>query len=1231
MREKNWLKKNAILVVGILFLGLSLVLDSVALPWLTSFYVNQKLHWIQQDILDKEHTADKMLANLASMPPEKLFRQQREIYRQSNDKHIFLYIIQDAQLRFWTTNTAAPQKIQADAFSHLQQLGNGKYLQKNILRGNVAYIALIPIEYKYPYENQYLQNRLALNGAENLDLKFLLSRGRGKPYFNEDKQYLFSLAAEPGPKSLAWITTIFLLGVALCAISIHRRMVYFIKRGNFPRAAGLFLILTGSATFFWKILKAPHTFFAWPGFSAVYYGNPNLFASLGDLFIFTVLLAYSVYFILLLKRISFANSTWNKVFSSINIIAGYLFSALIVKVIRSLVLDSLISFDLSNIFSLNFYSFVGIFIIISWIAILIVWCYIQVKNSYSLYDLPVQWITFLIVNTVMSLLILRLIAWPFWIGAGYAFLCYLGFYISLKRNYIRKLQSLAYYTVLSALFVTIILSRYNIENQLEEQRVVAARIINERDAIAEFLFNNVYDNLQNDIYVQNYFINPILSQIFLQKRIEQIYFSGYFSRFDIDVSSFTPEGIPFKRNFDRPLPFYEHILESSDKIIPNRLFFVHSNTGVPFYISILPVYHQGKLVGTILIQFRQKAFYEESVYPELLVSGGLQRLRDLNDYSYAIYNNRAIVNQRGGYTYPSTARLNVKLDSTNYGSFVQDGYRHMVYQPRPGLNVVVSSPEKGLLYYVSIFSFMVIQCFLAYGIFMTIPIVTRFLRKSYVRNFSISLPGKIRWRDFSFRNKILFTVISGMTLALLLIGLVTVEYIVYQYNKDELDNLRKKARFISIRIGEEMQNRDRGQLFTEDELNAMLKSLSETYQSDINVFDAAGNLLNSTQSIIYDRQVISPKMPPLAYMKFSNESISQLIQEEKIGTLKFTSAYMPIRNAVGQVVGYLNLPYFSKEKELQARISSFLVALVNLYLLLFLILLTIGILMTRTLILPLDIIRNHLRNTRLNESNKPIEWHTEDEIGKLVQEYNTMLVKLRESANKLAQSEREGAWREMAKQVAHEIKNPLTPMKLQIQRLQRAYQEGADDVDSIFKKVTALLIKQIDNLSDIATAFSAFAKMPEGSPSPVDVNTVVSHIHALFSQGKNIQVTVSLADEKLEVFIDEAQLERILNNLVTNSIQAIPEERSGHIKISTSLIDVNTVRIAVQDNGTGIPVELHDKIFTPNFSTKTSGMGLGLAIVKIVVEKAGGHVHFTTHQNAGTTFYLDLPRWSTNF
>jgi signal transduction histidine kinase len=1228
MRKKTWLKKNAILFVGLLFLALSLVLDSVALPWLTNFYVNQKLQWVQDDILKKEHSADKMLQDISNMPPAKLFRQQKDIYYNSEKKQIFLFITQNGQLRFWTTNTIAPQKITPDAYSHIQQLGNGIYLQKNILKGDVAFIALIPIEYRYPYENQYLQNKLVLNGAENLDLKFMTGGNRGRAYHNEDKQYLFSLIAEPGPKSLAWITTIFLFGIALCAISIHRRIVFYIKKSHLLNATGLFLLLISIAVFFWKVLKVPHTFFAWPGFSAVYYGNPNLFASLGDLFIFTVLLAYSVYFILLLKPLRFSNSTWNKLFISINVIIGYLYAGLIVKVIRSLILDSLISFDLSNIFSLNFYSFVGIFIIIVWIAVLIVWCYIQVKNSYSFFQNAGKWFEFLLINTVISLAILRMISWPFWTGAIYAFLCYAGFYIIVRRGIIRKLQTVAYYTVISALFVTVILSRYNNENQLEEQRVVAARIINERDAIAEFLFNNVYDNLQNDIYVQNYFINPILSQIFLQKRIQQVYFSGYFSRFDIDVSTFTPEGIPFKRTFDRPLPFYEHILENSDKIIPNRLFFVHSNTGVPFYISILPVYHQQQLVGTILIQFRQKAFYEESVYPELLVSGGLQRLRDLNDYSYAIYNHRTIVNQRGSYTYPSTATLNVKLDSTNYGSFEQDGYRHLVYQPRPGLKVVVSSQRKGWMYYISIFSFMVIQCFVAYGIFLLIPVVTRFLRKSYIRNFSVSLPGRIRWRDFSFRNKILFTVISGMTLALLLIGLVTVEYIVYQYNKDELDNLRKKARFISIRIGEEMQNRDRGQLFSEDELNTMLKSLSETYQSDINVFDAGGNLLNSTQSVIYDRQVITPKMPALAYMKFNSESISQLIQEERIGTLKFTSAYMPIRNAVGQVVGYLNLPYFSKEKELQTRISSFLVALVNLYLLLFLILLTIGILMTRTLIIPLDIIRNHLRNTRLSETNEAIQWHTEDEIGKLVQEYNTMLVKLRESANKLAQSEREGAWREMAKQVAHEIKNPLTPMKLQIQRLQRAYQEGAPDVDSIFKKVTALLIKQIDNLSDIATAFSAFAKMPEGNPAPVDVNAAVSHIHTLFSQGKNAQVEVSLADQKLEVFIDEAQLERILNNLVTNAIQAIPEDRQGHIKLSTSLLDDNTVRIAVEDNGSGIPPALHDKIFTPNFSTKTSGMGLGLAIVKIVVEKAGGEVHFITQQNVGTTFYLDLPLWT---
>ncbi|MDQ3073074.1 MAG: ATP-binding protein, partial [Bacteroidota bacterium] len=267
----------------------------------------------------------------------------------------------------------------------------------------------------------------------------------------------------------------------------------------------------------------------------------------------------------------------------------------------------------------------------------------------------------------------------------------------------------------------------------------------------------------------------------------------------------------------------------------------------------------------------------------------------------------------------------------------------------------------------------------------------------------------------------------------------------------------------------------------------------------------------------------------------------------------------------------------------------------------------------------------HLRATSLGRTNVPIVWQHDDEIGKLVREYNHMILALQESASRLAQSEREGAWKEMAKQVAHEIKNPLTPMKLNIQRLQRAWQENSPEFESLIPRVTDLLINQIDALSQIATEFSAFATMPTGTSERVQVQEVMMQAALLFKMQSGAEINLDMPDKPLYVWIDPGHLSRVLNNLVKNALQAIPERRKGLVQLGVKESGGQVV-FTVRDNGIGIPPEVQERIFTPNFSTKSSGMGLGLAIVKSIIEKVGGHISFETIPGEGSVFTFRFPR-----
>ena len=275
---------------------------------------------------------------------------------------------------------------------------------------------------------------------------------------------------------------------------------------------------------------------------------------------------------------------------------------------------------------------------------------------------------------------------------------------------------------------------------------------------------------------------------------------------------------------------------------------------------------------------------------------------------------------------------------------------------------------------------------------------------------------------------------------------------------------------------------------------------------------------------------------------------------------------------------------------------------------------------------PLVLIQENLRKIELGKRNEPISYNRNDEIGSLVREYNKKVDELAASADLLARSERESAWREMARQVAHEIKNPLTPMKLNIQHLQRTRGKG-EEYEKFLDRMTDTLIEQIDNLSNIATEFSNFAKIPTARNQIFHLAEQVRKVIELFESHERVDIEFHANGlEYIQVNADRDQLSRAIINLVKNGIQSIPELSNGKVVINLSRRDHMAV-IAVSDTGEGISEELRDKLFSPSFTTKTSGMGLGLAIVKNIVENFSGNIWFETEPGKGSTFFIEIPVW----
>jgi nitrogen fixation/metabolism regulation signal transduction histidine kinase len=300
------------------------------------------------------------------------------------------------------------------------------------------------------------------------------------------------------------------------------------------------------------------------------------------------------------------------------------------------------------------------------------------------------------------------------------------------------------------------------------------------------------------------------------------------------------------------------------------------------------------------------------------------------------------------------------------------------------------------------------------------------------------------------------------------------------------------------------------------------------------------------------------------------------------------------------------------------------VAFINLYVLLFLASIVVAVFFANQITFPLVTIRENLRKIELGKRNEPINYTRDDEIGKLVKEYNKKVDELAISAELLARSERESAWREMAKQVAHEIKNPLTPMKLNIQHLQRFHGEGKEYHEYV-SRISQTLINQIDTLSEIATEFSNFAQIPTAMKQVFILSEQIGKVIELYELHDHVRISFLKGNcEAVQINADREQLSRALINLIKNGIQAIPEDREGEITISLERKG-HMVVISVADNGSGIPPELQEKMFSPNFTTKSSGMGLGLAIVKNIAENFNGRVWYETKQSLGTIFFLEIP------
>jgi nitrogen fixation/metabolism regulation signal transduction histidine kinase len=481
----------------------------------------------------------------------------------------------------------------------------------------------------------------------------------------------------------------------------------------------------------------------------------------------------------------------------------------------------------------------------------------------------------------------------------------------------------------------------------------------------------------------------------------------------------------------------------------------------------------------------------------------------------------------------------------------------------------------------------------------------------------------MKLKKLSLRARIFTAMILLVLLASVLIAAVTI----YQYNEEakEYHNERLERKERAIRRSINFAIQETTYEVTTEKIPLIFRKeiydIAAVHNLQINLYDLDGQLLKTSRGVIQKDTTLNC-LDAEILNRLSNTAEHRYVEKTEENGQTFQSSYSYITDSKFKNLAILNLPYLENDDFLNRELNEFLLWLSYAYLVMILVAISFAYLISKYITRSLKTISDKMNETRLEKRNTKIVIEASSaEIETLVSSYNSMIDELEESAVRLATSEREQAWREMAKQVAHEIKNPLTPMRLSVQSFQRKFDPTDEKIHQKVNEYSNTLIQQIDTMSSIASAFSNFAKMPAQQREVLDVVEVVKLALDIFNED---YISFKAEKEQIIAKIDKTQLVRVVTNLVKNSIQAIPED-SEHPKIEVQVFsEGNNVKITVSDNGYGISEETKTKIFEPKFTTKSSGMGLGLAMVKNIVETYNGSITFTSELGVGTTFTVTL-------
>ncbi len=1111
-----------------------------------------------------------------------------------------VFVFKNEELLYWSGNLyGLDTKLLINFYKEKTfKINDGSifYAKKLSAKDGYEYVIVIPLYIHFRLENRILTSAVHEDIFPTQNLKIYLPAQKDNKILNRSRNLeLFSVEAESNivynDYQRALFLLIFTMGLAFLLWQIKIWVDNLVLHRKAYLALGLLIFSLVLIRFIMLQFKMPSILYQTPLMMPRIYASSCINPSLGDLlintfctlailiFIFnhnTKLIPYKLFFkskfIYLIIGFFSLLPALSAIWTKVNLASIFYDSQL------NLNISEEISFSPAKILSFTFLVFcLIIYFLLGNIAIrFIERTHINNRNR-------------LVIILISHLILAAATGFSEWelsiLSALYViFSLFMGYAFSL-RDYEKGAFSYFVTTVLVfAILTTAFIGEFAQKKQQNFREKVASWLALDNDFKAEWYLNRIRREVAGDTSL---FLLVKDDSNFKKQIIEKL--PAYFSSYEISINLYSDTT-------------FENIWQELEPLVVATGF-----EGVYLFNDIMPLDHRYLTILNIksdkpavaLLDIRRKTPMPNSIIGHLTANLDIQHHTPGLELSFAHIRWGSIISSKGSFLYDKSFLMDYERAIANENqSFTSLNFNHFAEPDGEGGHFVVSLPVFSWGDYFSNFSFIFLFLIL----------------NMLVISFILAFIYRDRELKLSFASKIQFYLNSAFFVPFLIVSIVIVSILNYTNQQESQLFYLDKAENVSQRILEKINHSKK---IEKDTLQDLLNSVSNVLQADIHLYDKKGILLASSQDYVFRNGLISNRINPFAYSQLLEKRLQHWLNTEYVAKFQYSNVYYTLKSPhSGELLGFLSLPFKGTKSSFDKLIVDVLNTIAKIFTIIFLLLFLVLRVSTRALIWPLRVLREKLRSTSLTSENIPIDYQNKDEIGLLVNAYNSMIVQLEESKRALARSEKESAWREMAKQVAHEIKNPLTPMKLTLQHLQRTVQEA-----SVLRSIRSLL-GQVEALADIATSFASYAKMPLPVEEELDIAQVLMQTIALHQA--DCDILVDIPKEEFPVMGDKNMLGRIFSNLILNGIQAAQGIRAPKIMIRMYKRETRVI-IEFHDNGIGISEDIQSKIFVPDFTTKSTGSGIGLALSKRGIEHLGGSIWFETQYGEGTVFYVDMP------